>query len=79
MGVGFLEGDQAAGELKQGEMVLRLLRLADQERAVAVEPGVARLDHPASWPPALENWTSDSLWPASKSTLRLHFSVQHSP
>ena len=37
-GVGFLEGDQAAGELEQGEVVLVFLRPADQDRAVAVEP-----------------------------------------
>jgi len=35
--VGFLEGDQSAGELEQGEVVLGFLRPADQERAVAVE------------------------------------------
>src|SRR5881397_834033 len=34
--VGFLEGDQSAGELEQGEVVLGFLRPADQERAVAV-------------------------------------------
>lgn len=37
-GVGFLEGDQAGGELEQGEVVLVFLRPADQDRAVAVEP-----------------------------------------
>jgi hypothetical protein len=37
-GVGFLEGDQSAGELEQGEVVLVFLRPADQDRAVSVEP-----------------------------------------
>ena len=37
-GVSFLEGDQSAGELEQGEVVLVFLRPADQDRAVAVEP-----------------------------------------
>src|SRR5207247_2376643 len=50
--VGFLERDQSAGELEQGEVVLGLLRPADQERAVAVEPGVAGLDDPAAGAPA---------------------------
>lgn len=44
--MGFLERDQAAGELEQGEVVLGLLRPADQEGAVAVEPGVAGFDDP---------------------------------
>jgi hypothetical protein len=35
--VGFLEGDQSAGELEQGEVVLGFLRPADQERTVAVD------------------------------------------
>jgi hypothetical protein len=35
--VGFLQGDQSAGELEQGEVVLGFLRPADQERAVAVD------------------------------------------
>jgi hypothetical protein len=48
----FLEGDQPAGELKQGEVVVGFLRPADQERPVAVEPGVAGLDDPATCPPA---------------------------
>ena len=51
-GVGFLERDQAAGELEQGEVVLGFLRPADQEGAVAVEPGVAGLDDPASGAPS---------------------------
>ena len=50
--MGFLECDQSAGELKQGEVVLGFLRPADQERAVAVEPGVAGFDDPASGAPA---------------------------
>jgi hypothetical protein len=45
--VGFLERDQTAGELEQREVVLGFLRPADQERAVAVEPGMAGLDDPA--------------------------------
>ena len=50
--MGFLEGDQSAGELQQGEVVLGFLRPADQERAVAVEPGVTGLDDPASGAPS---------------------------
>jgi hypothetical protein len=50
--VGFLECDQAASELEQGEVVLGFLRPADQERAVAVEPGVAGLDDPAAGAPS---------------------------
>jgi len=48
----FLERDQAAGELQEGEVVLVLLRPADQERPVAVQPGVAGLDDPATGAPA---------------------------
>lgn len=51
-GVGFLEGDQAAGELEQRQMVGGFLRPADQECAVAVEPGVAGFDDPAAGAPA---------------------------
>jgi len=51
-GVGFLERDQAAGELEEREVVLGFLRPADQEGAVAVEPGVAGLNDPAAGPPA---------------------------
>jgi len=51
-GVGFLECDQSAGELEEGEVVLGFFRPADQEGAVAVEPGVAGLDDPASRAPA---------------------------
>ena len=51
-GVGFLERDQAAGELEQGEVVLGFLRPADQERAVAVEPGVTGLDDPTPGAPS---------------------------
>ena len=47
-GAGFLEGDQAAGELEQGEVVLVLLGPADEDGAVAVQPGVCGLDDPAS-------------------------------
>src|SRR6266536_1220315 len=49
---GFLEGDQSAGELEQGEVVLGFLRPAYQERAVAVEPGVAGVVDPGSGAPA---------------------------
>jgi hypothetical protein len=49
---GLLEGDQSAGELEQGEVVLVLLRPADEKRPVAVEPGVAGFDDPATRPPA---------------------------
>jgi hypothetical protein len=50
--VGFFEGDQSAGELEQGEVVLGFLRPADQQRTVAVEPGVAGFDDPTSCAPA---------------------------
>jgi hypothetical protein len=48
----FLEGDQAAGELEQGEVVLVFLGPADEDAAVAVEPRMAGLDDPAPRPPA---------------------------
>jgi hypothetical protein len=51
-GVGLLERDQAAGELEQGEVVLGFLRPADQEGAVAVQPGVAGLDDPTPGAPS---------------------------
>jgi hypothetical protein len=51
-GVGFLERDQAAGELEECEVVLGFLRPACQEGAVAVEPGVAGLDNPAAGAPS---------------------------
>jgi hypothetical protein len=51
-GVCFLERDQSAGELEEREVVLGFLRPADQECAVAVEPGVACLDDPAAGSPA---------------------------
>lgn len=51
-GVGFLERDQAAGELKQREVILGFLRPTDQEGAVAVEPGVAGLDDPTPRSPS---------------------------
>ena len=50
--MGFLERDQSAGELEQREVVLGFLRPADQQGAVAVEPGVASLDDPAPGAPA---------------------------
>jgi hypothetical protein len=46
-----LEGDHAAGELQEGEVALVLLRPADEDTAVAVEPGVTCLDHPAARSP----------------------------
>jgi hypothetical protein len=49
--VGFLERDQSAGELEEGEVVFGFLRPADQEGTVAVEPGVAGLDDPAAGAP----------------------------
>jgi hypothetical protein len=51
-GVGFLERDQSAGELEQCEVILGFLRPADEERAVAVEPGVAGFDDPPSRTPS---------------------------
>ena len=51
-GVRFLEGDQSTRQLEQGEVVLVLLRPADEKRPVAVEPGVAGLDDPAAGTPA---------------------------
>jgi hypothetical protein len=49
---GFLEGDQAAGELKEREVVLVFLAPADQDAAVSVEPGVGGFDDPAAGAPA---------------------------
>ena len=46
-GVRFLEGDEPTGEHQEGEVVLGLLGPADQQRTVAVEPGVTGFDHPA--------------------------------
>jgi hypothetical protein len=43
-----LERDQAAGELEEREVVLGFLRPADEDAAVAVEPGMARFDDPAA-------------------------------
>jgi len=42
-----LERDEAAGELEEREVVLVFLRPADEDRAVAVQPRVARFDDPA--------------------------------
>lgn len=50
--MGFLEGDQAAGELEECEVVLGFLRPTDQEAAVAVEPGMAGLDDPPASAPS---------------------------
>jgi hypothetical protein len=52
----FLERDQAAGELEEREVVLVVLRPADQDPAVSVEPGVGGLDDPAAGAPA---WGAD--------------------
>src|SRR3954452_11090917 len=41
-------GDDAAGEMKQAEVVSRLLAPADQDGTEAVQPGVGPLHHPAS-------------------------------
>jgi hypothetical protein len=49
--VGFLERDQPGGELHEGEVVLGLLGPADKQCAVAIHPGVAGLDDPASGAP----------------------------
>jgi hypothetical protein len=49
-GIGLLEGDQAAGELEEGEVVLGLLGPADEDGAVAVQPGVTGFGDP---PPGL--------------------------
>jgi hypothetical protein len=48
---GFLEGDEAAGELQQREVVLVFLGPPDEDRAVAVEPRVAGFGDPASGSP----------------------------
>jgi len=47
-GVCLLERDEAAGELEEREVVLVFLRPADKDRAVAVQPRVARFDDPAA-------------------------------
>src|SRR6266496_6348892 len=49
---GFLEGDEAGGELEEGEVVLVFLAPADEDAAVSVQPGVGRLDDPAAGAPA---------------------------
>jgi hypothetical protein len=49
---GLLEGDQAAGELEQREVVLVFLRPADQQRPVAVQPRVAGFDDPTAGAPS---------------------------
>ena len=51
-GVGLLVGDQAGGELQQGEVVLVLLGPADQDPAVSVYPRVGGLDYPPAGAPA---------------------------
>ena len=50
--MGFLEGDQGAAELEQGEVVLVLLAPANEEAAVSVHPGVACFDDPPPGAPA---------------------------
>lgn len=49
---GFLEGDEAGGELEEGEVVLVFLAPADEDAAVSVQPGVGRLDDPSPGAPA---------------------------
>jgi hypothetical protein len=46
-----LEGDHAAGELEEGEVVFVLLGPADQDRSVAVQPRVTGLDDPPASSP----------------------------
>ena len=48
----FSEGDDPAGKLQQSEVIAGLLRPANEQRAVAVEPGVAGLHNPASGAPS---------------------------
>ena len=50
--MGFLERDQAAGELEEREVVLGFLRPADQQGAVAVEPVVTGFDDPTTGAPS---------------------------
>ncbi len=47
-----LERDQAAGELEEREVVSVFLRPANENRSVAVEPGVGCFDDPAARAPA---------------------------
>ena len=47
-----LEGDQAAGQLQQSEVVLGFLRPAHEQAAIAIQPGVGGLDDPAPGTPA---------------------------
>lgn len=49
--MGFLEGNDPTGELQQGEVVLGLLRPANEQGAVTVEPGVTGFDNPAAGTP----------------------------
>lgn len=51
-GVCFFEGDEAGGEVEEGEVVVVLFRPADEQAAVAVHPGVTRFDDPAPRAPA---------------------------
>ena len=46
--LGFLEGDQAGGELEEREVVVVFLAPADEDAAVSVQPGVGCLDDPPS-------------------------------
>jgi hypothetical protein len=66
--MGFLERDQSAGELKQREVVLGFLRPADQQGAVAVEPGVAGLDDPTPRSPSRPGSFELKLVPRSEGT-----------
>lgn len=70
-GVGFLERDQAAGELEEREVVLVFLRPADQERSVSVQPGVARLDDPAAGAPAGRTQLESDLFAAGADVRRV--------
>ena len=49
---GFLEGDESGCELEECEVVLVSFAPADEDAAVAVQPGVGRFDDPAAGAPA---------------------------
>ena len=69
--MGFLERDQAAGELEEREVVLGFLRPAGQEGTVAVEPGVAGLDDPAAGAPAGDAELEPDLFAAAADVRRV--------
>ena len=56
---------------EQGEVVLVLLGPADEDRAVAVQPGVGGLDDPASSPPAGSAYLLGYLLPACADVRRV--------